>query len=216
VGRFTVDNLVLALEMLLGLFVGMTVREYVRAVTAAKLGDPTPRLWGRVSLSPKPWFDPFGSGLVPALIAILWAAGVFLVPAAYAKPAPVDTAYLKRQPRDVVLVSIAGPLANLAVAFVAGLLVRAGLGGEVGRAALQFAYANCALMIFHLLPIPGLDGARIVALLLPANVRETYRNFDRYLPLMVLLILFLLGGLTLGILDSLARAVCGLAVGGSC
>lgn len=215
-GNFTMDHTIRALEMLLGLFIGMTLREYARASTAAKLGDPTPRLWGRITFKPKPWFEPFGSGLVPALIAILWAAGVFLVPAAYAKAAPVDVAYLRRQPRDTVLASLSGPAANLAAAFVVGLAVRAGVGGELGAAALTIVYANCALMIFHLLPIPGLDGARMVALLLPADIRDAYRNFDRYLPLMVLLILFLLGGLTLGILDTLARAVCGLAVGGGC
>jgi Zn-dependent protease len=213
VGNFTANNLVVALEMLLGLFLGMTVREYARALTAAKLGDPTPRLWGRITLAPKPWFEPFGSGLVPGLIAILWAAGNLYVPVAYGKPAPVDSSYLRRQPRDPVVVSLAGPVATLVLAFVAGLVVRADVTGEVGRAALVVAYASSSLVVFHLLPIPGLDGARIVALLLPANIRETYRNADKYLPLFVLLILFLLG---LGFLGSLANAVCGLAVGRSC
>jgi Zn-dependent protease len=216
VGNFTMGNLILALEMLLGLFLGMTLREYVRARVGARLGDPTPRLWGRASLAPSRWFEPFGSGLVPGLIAILWAAGVLLIPAAYAKPAAVDAAYLRRQPRDTVVVSLAGPVTNLATAFVSGIVVRMGIGGEVGRAAAVVALANCALVVFHLLPVPGLDGARIVALLLPANVRDTYRNFDRYLPLMVLVILFLLGGITLAILDSLARALCGLAIGTTC
>ncbi|HEX6843473.1 MAG TPA: hypothetical protein VF235_00005, partial [Actinomycetota bacterium] len=128
-------------------------------------------------------------------------------------PAPVDSSYLRRQPRDPVLVSLAGPLANLALAVVVGLAVRAGVGGEIGTAALVVAYANSALLVFHLLPIPGLDGARIVALLLPANIRDTYRNADRYLPLFVLLILFLLG---LGFLGALSHAVCDLAVGSPC
>jgi Zn-dependent protease len=227
VGNFTALGLKLAVEMLVSLFVGMTVREVVRARTAARLGDPTPRLWGRMSWLPKPWFDPFGSGLVPVLVAILWSVQVTMVPAAYGKPAPVDTTYFRRQPRDVWLVSLAGPLANLVLAIVAGLAARAvgtvdvdaaGLvvPTELTRLLVVFAFTNSALMIFHLLPIPGLDGARIVAILLPPNIRESYRNFDRYLPLLVLVILFLLGGLTLGILDTLAGAVCTQAVGVSC
>lgn len=215
-GEFTVSNVITALEILLGLFLGMTVREYARASVATKLGDPTPRLWGRVTLATKPWFEPFGSGLVPALIAVLWAAGQPMVPAAYGKPAPIDAGYLRRQPRDTILVSVAGPLANLALAAAVGLFVRVGVSGELGRAALAIGYANCALLVFHLLPIPGLDGARMVELLLPPNVRDPYRNFDRYLPLMVLVILFLFGGLTLGILETLTRAVCDLVVSPLC
>jgi Zn-dependent protease len=219
VGNFTALGLKLAVEMLASLFVGMTVREVMRARTAARLGDPTPRLWGRMSWLPKPWFEPFGSGLVPVLVAILWSVQVTMVPAAYGKPAPVDTTYFRRQPRDVWLVSLAGPLANLVLAIVAGLAARAVgtvVPSELTRLLVVFAFTNSALMIFHLLPIPGLDGARIVAILLPPNIRESYRNFDRYLPLLVLVILFLLGGLTLGILDTLAGAVCTQAVGVSC
>ena len=109
------------------------------------------------------------------------------MPAAYAKPAPVDPSYLRRQPRDTVLASMAGPLTNLALATLAGLAARAFLSGptinETGIALVVLAYTNASLFVFHLLPIPGLDGARMVALLLPPTIRDTYRNFDRYLPL---------------------------------
>ena len=55
------------------LLIGMIVREYIRAFVTSKLGDPTPRLWGRLTWNPKVWFEPFGSGLVPALVLVLWA-----------------------------------------------------------------------------------------------------------------------------------------------
>jgi Zn-dependent protease len=216
-GNFTGRGLILAVEMLLSLLVAMSLREYALARTATRLGDPTPRLWGRLTFNPRSWFEPFGSGLVPALIAILWAVQILVVPAAYAKPAPVDPSYLRRQPRDVVIVSLAGPLATALLAVVAGLASRAvPLASEANIALIVLSYTSSALVVFHLLPIPGLDGGRIVGLLLPANIRETYRNADRWLPLLVLLILFLFGGLTITFLDALAGAICNAAAGEPC
>jgi Zn-dependent protease len=202
-----------------GLLVGMIVREYARAAAAAKLGDPTPRLWGRLTFNPKAWFDPFGSGLLPALILILWAAnGSFLpAPMAYGKPAPVDPSYLRRHPRDIVLVSLSGPSANVVLAAIAGIGYRvAGLPLEVRIFLLLFEYTNLSLAIFHLIPIPGLDGARLVALALPPHARATYRNLDQYLALFVLVAVFLLAGPIQGIMNSLTNALCGVFSGTPC
>jgi Zn-dependent protease len=215
VGNFTLLGLKLAAYLLVCLFVGLALRELARAWTAAKLGDPTPRLWGRVNLRPRGWFDPFGSGFLPGLEALLWAVQAFIMPAAYAKPAPIDTNYLRRQPRDVVLVSIAGPALSLAVTIVAGLVLRTGVGGEVGLFLTTFAFANASLMVFHLLPIPGLDGGRLLALLLPPHAREVFRNADRYLALIVLVVLFLFTFL-LTIAQILTGAICHAATGRDC
>ena len=215
-GNFTWLGLRLALFMLVSLAIGLAVREFARAWTATQLHDPTPRLWGRLTLSPKSWFESFGSGLVPMLIAILWSVQVLVIPAAYAKPAPVDPGYLRRT-RDLVLVSVAGPIANLVLAFLAGLVVRTqGLPLEVYRVAVVFAFTNAALVVFHLLPIPGLDGARIVGLLLPPHPREMYRNADKYLPLFVLVALFVFSTLILGFLTTLAGAICDAATDLDC
>lgn len=215
-GNFTALGIRLAVFMLVSLAIGMSVREYARALTAATLHDPTPRLWGRLTLNPKAWFESFGSGLVPALIAILWSVQVLVIPAAYAKPAPVDPSYLRRT-RDLVLVSVAGPITNLVFAFLGGLVVRiGGLPLEVYRAAVVFAFTNAALVVFHLLPIPGLDGARIVGLLLPPHPREVYRNADKYLPLFVLVALFVFSTLILGFLTTLAGAICDAATDLDC
>lgn len=222
-GNFTGDGVLNAVYLLAGLFVGMTVREYARAWTASRLHDPTPRLWGRLTLAPKAWFDPFGSGLVPGLIAVLWAAGVAWSPVAYGKPAPVDPSYFRTYRRDVVLVSLAGPVATFAVAFVTGLALRvlevggapvaAGRPPELEAALTVLVYACAGLTVFHLLPVPGLDGARIVALFLPPQAAQVYRNADRYLSLFVLVLLFLLGSF---ILRAMTDAVCSLAVGRAC
>jgi Zn-dependent protease len=201
--------------MLASLFVGLTVREYARARAAAALGDPTPRLWGRITLRPKPWFDAFGSGFIGAMVALLWSVQAFMMPAAYAKPAPIDTNYLRRHPRDVVLVSLAGPAASLVMAVLAGIVIRAGVTGQAALALVTFAFTNVSLMVFHLLPIPGLDGGRLLALLLPPHAREVFRNADRYLALIVLVVLFLLTFL-LGIARLLAGAVCDALTGVEC
>ena len=212
-GNFTAHGLLLAVEMLVALLLAMTLREYVRARAAAALGDPTPRLWGRLRLDPRTWFDPFGSGLVPGLLAVLWAVLVLVVPAAYGKPAPIDPSYLRRQPRDIVVVSFAGPIATLVLGVLAGIGVRiVPLGSDVGTALTVLAYTSVSLTLFHLLPIPGLDGARLVALLLGPQVRDTYRNLDRYLPLFVLLILFI----GLPFLRVLVGAVCDAAADVDC
>ncbi len=215
VGNFTMLGLRLAAYMVASLFVGLALREYARARVAVTLGDPTPRLWGRVTLQPKAWFEPFGSGFVPGLVALLWSVQAFMMPAAYAKPAPIDANYFKRHPRDVVLVSLAGPAASLALAIVGGLVVRTGVSGEALLVFVTFVFTNASLLVFHLLPIPGLDGGRLLALLLPLPAREVYRNADRYLALIVLVVLFVFTFL-LSIASLLTGAVCEAATGENC
>jgi Zn-dependent protease len=154
---------------------------------------------------------------VPGLIALLWAAQVLMMPAAYAKPAPIDPSYLRRHPRDVVIASLAGPVASLLLTVVAGLVIRTEVvGGDPLLALTTFAYTNASLFVFHLLPIPGLDGGRLVALLLPPHAREVFRNADRYLALFVLVVLFVLSTLLLGIVVVVTGAVCNAATGLDC
>lgn len=216
-GNFSLLGLRLAVYMLASLFVGMTLREYARAKVITGLGDPTPRLWGRITFRPKRWFEPFGSGFVPGLIAVLWCVLRFMMPAAYAKPAPIDPTYLRRLPRDVIVASIAGPLASLAIAIVGGLVVRTGVvGDEALLAVTTFAYANASLFVFHLLPIPGLDGGRLLALLLPLHARETFRNADRYLALFVLVVLFVLFSILFEFVQLVTGAICEAASGSDC
>jgi Zn-dependent protease len=216
-GNFSLLGLRLAAYMLVSLFVGMTLREYARARVIAMLGDPTPRLWGRISFRPSHWFEPFGSGFVPVLIAILWSVLRLMMPAAYAKPAPIDPAYLRRGSRDVIVASIAGPLVSLILAIAAGLVVRAGAPGDEALLVFTtFAFTNASLFVFHLLPIPGLDGGRLVTLLLPLQARETFRNADRYLPLFVLVVLFVLLSVLLEFVQLITGAICEAASGTDC
>jgi Zn-dependent protease len=197
-----------AIYLAVSLVIAMTVREFARAWTATRLGDQTPRLWGRLTWNPRSWFDPFGSGLLPILILVLWAVGSGYLPppVAYAKPAPIDPNYLRRRTQGVVLTSLAGPAANFVVALPAIALIR-GLNGDAALMATAFAFTNLCLAFFHLIPIPGLDGARLVALLLPPRAAEMYRNADAYLPLFVLVVLFIFFGPVWTIIYALVNAV---------
>jgi Zn-dependent protease len=216
-GVFTAIGSRYAGYLLVSLVVGMTAREYARAFVTAKLGDPTPRLWGRLSLNPKQWFDPFGSGLLPALILLLWAATLYRPPPiAYAKPAALDPNYLRRGDRDVLIASLAGPVANLVLGTLGGLVRQLGLGLEGALAVNAFVFTNISLFVFHLMPIPGLDGARIIARFLPIRARTVYTNLDQYLVLFILAIVFLLPAPVLSIVDGLTNAVCGIVAGGPC
>lgn len=216
-GNFTSEGLIAAIEMLAAVVIGMSLREWARAWTAARLHDPTPRLWGRVTFDPRAWFEPFGSGVLPGLVAILWAVGGVAFPvAAYAKPAPVDPSYLRNHPRDPILVSLAGPAVNLVVGVAAALVLQAGaMSIEVARVVAVFAWVQCSLFVFHLIPIPGLDGARMLALALPPHPREVYRNGDKYLALWVLLAIFVLRFM-IPIQQAIAGAICNAAAGSTC
>jgi Zn-dependent protease len=217
IGNFTSLGFRLAVYMVASLAVGMCLREYVRARTVVSVGDPTPRLWGRVTWSPRSWFEPFGSGVLPGLIAILWMVQALLIPAAYGKPAPIDPVRFRRPVRDTIVVSLSGPLATLALGVAAGLAFRvSGLPVEAYRLLLTLSFTSMSLTVFHLLPIPGLDGARMLALALPPDAARVYRDFDKYLPLVVLVILFLFSSLALGFLTSISGALCNTATGTDC
>jgi Zn-dependent protease len=216
IAAITSEGAKIAGYLLVSLFVGMTVREYARAFVTAKLGDPTPRLWGRLTLDPRQWFDAFGSVILPVLIAVLWAAGVYPPPFAYAKPAALDPNYLRRHERDVILASLAGPVANLLVALIPAALLRLPITGEAALVALLFMTANVSLAVFHLMPIPGLDGARILAKFLPPRARAVYVNLDQYLVLFILVVFFLFAGPLTSIVNGLTDGVCSLISGMNC
>lgn len=211
----SLDDVKFALYLAVALLPSLVLHEYAHAFAADKLGDPTPRRWGRLTLSPKPLIDPFGSIILPGLILLLVAAGKgFVLPIfAYAKPMPLDPTYLRNRSRDPLIVVLAGPAANLALAAFAGTVIRAGLGGDVGLIMLAFLYVNVFMFVFQLMPVPGLDGAKLLARVLPPHPREVYVNLDQYLVLFILVIFFLLAGPLLGIVQSLADVLFRLLAG---
>lgn len=211
-------NVRFAVYLALALFPSLLLHEYTHAVLATRLGDQSPRLSGRMSFNLRGMADPFGTVILPGLLLVLRAAGVGVPVFAYSKPMPRNPGALRDPRRHTVLIALAGPAANLALAVVAGVLLRAiGVGGgEVFLIVLAALMVNVTLFVFDLMPIPGLDGAVILGLYLPPRAQEVYRNLDQYLPLWMLLIFFILGAPVLGFVEALGNVVCNAVSGFRC
>ncbi|MDP9295892.1 MAG: site-2 protease family protein [Actinomycetota bacterium] len=212
----TSDTLTVALYLLIAIIPSVVLHEYAHAVVAERLGDPTPRRWGKRTLDPRPHIDPFGSIILPGLLLLLLAVGKGVLPFAYAKPTPLEPSYLRHRDRDETLVALAGPLANLAIAAAAGLVLRVVSVGEPARFIRAVLVMNVILFVFNLMPIPGLDGARIVARFLHGRARDVYVNLHQYLPLFMLVIFFIFGAPVIAIVQALVTPICAGLAGGTC
>ena len=212
------DDLKIAAYLAVSLVPALVLHEYAHAFVATRLGDPTPRRWGRLTLNPRPLVDPFGSLILPALALLLIAArGELLLPVfAYAKPLPLDPSYLRNPRRDALLVTISGLGANLALAIVGGVAIRLGITGELGLFARAWLLVNALMFAFQLMPIPGLDGSKLIARALPPRAREVYVNLDQYLVLFILVVFFIFAGPLITIVEAFANVACNLASGADC
>lgn len=204
-----------ALYLLVALVPALVLHEYGHAAAADRFGDPSPRRWGRLTLDPRPLVDPFGSLILPGLALILVASGSgFIIPVfAYGKPMPLDPGYLRDPKRHSLWVIWSGLGANLAIAAIAGIVLRLGVAGEAFQVAWGFLLVNGMMFLIQLMPVPGFDGSKLLVRVLRGRAREIYASLDEYLVLFVLLIFFLLGGPFLGIVSGLFRGVCGVLAG---
>jgi len=167
------------------LLLAVTVHEVSHGFVADRLGDPTARLQGRLTLNPLPHIDPLG-----ALAFVLAGFG-------WAKPVPVNANNLRRPMRDMAVVAAAGPLSNFALAFLALLalrLVRPYMETPFFAipvlGVLQYIYLfNLGLGIFNLIPLPPLDGGHFLPYFLPRGSWTLLRRLEQYGPLILLLLL---------------------------
>lgn len=183
------------------LLVSAVVHEMAHALVAYQCGDMTAKSQGRLTLNPLAHLDPFGSFVLPLLMA-LSNGPVF----AYAKPVPYNPNNLRKPARDEVLVALAGPFSNLLQAVLGGLVVRLLFDFicitqewqfVVAQVAYLYVYVNVSLMLFNLIPLPPLDGSAIISPLLHGKARQTYYKVQRYsLPILIALLYF--GPMTLG------------------
>jgi len=159
----------------------LTIHELAHGWVAYRLGDPTAKYAGRLTLNPIAHLDPIGTLML------------FLVHFGWAKPVPVDPSYFKDPKRGMLLVALAGPAANMVLAFLSGLVIRymnANPGpfitGALGPSFVTMIFLslqiNLALAIFNLLPIPPLDGSKVLYGLLPAEYNHIIYNLERYGP----------------------------------
>ena len=159
----------------------ITVHEVAHGWIARKLGDNTAFMLGRLTLNPLKHIDPVGTILIPGMLLLLQAGFLF----GYAKPVPINWRNLRRPKRDMALVAAAGPGANLLMALAWGLLIRLGLSlGEPGIALIYMGVAgitiNIILMVLNLLPLPPLDGGRVMTGLLPGPWAYQFSRIEPY------------------------------------
>lgn len=172
-----------------GLIIAMVIHEYAHARVAVALGDRTPLLMGRLTLNPAAHIDPIG------LIML------FLVRFGWAKPVIIDPRNFKKPRRDDILVSLAGPFANLVTAFLAlvALLVIKSTMGHLSVGVYQvfqlIIIYNINFAIFNMIPLPPLDGSHVLVQLLPPKMAYAYARLERYsfLILIVLIMTPVLG-----------------------
>ena len=174
--------------------IAITFHEAAHGYVAWRLGDDTARNLGRVTFNPFKHVDPFGTILLPALLLFLRAPILF----GWAKPVPVDFRRLDNPRRDMVLVALAGPMTNLALALASGFLLRwagllpAPLGGWADEMLVRMILLNVVLAVFNMLPLPPLDGGRVAVGLLPVWLAAPLARLERYGLLILIGALFIL------------------------
>jgi len=174
-------EILFAIISILILIYSSILHEIAHGYVAYRLGDPTAKILGRITLNPLPHIDPFMSILIP-LLTYLGSAGTFIFGGA--KPVPVDPFNLRDGMKDLALVSVAGPLTNILLAIIVSiathlLFTNSGfneiaLSGIFGFILTTTIKWNLLLAILNLLPIPPLDGSKLFALLLPEKTAAAY------------------------------------------
>ena len=193
---------------LIPLVIAIVFHEVSHGLVARSLGDPTAEERGRLSFNPIRHVDPFGTVILPLLLAISHAP-IF----GWAKPVPVDYRRLRHPRRDMVLVALAGPGMNLLLAIVGALALAATLSFSsdpnslattlIAGNAINFVLINLFLAVFNLLPIPPFDGGHVVQGLLPPSAAAAFARIGRYSLLVLIVLLLVLPALGINVVGRL-------------
>ncbi len=163
--------------ILLGIVVlifSVILHEVAHGYVADWLGDPTARYSGRLTLNPISHIDPVGSIFLPGILAL--TGSPFMI--GWAKPVPYNPYNLRNQRWGEALVAAAGPLTNICLALIGGLMIRLGAEGAIASFASMVILTNLVLAIYNLIPIPPLDGSKVLASILPYPLANAYRQFE--------------------------------------
>jgi len=172
------------------LLVAIIAHEYMHGYVAYKLGDPTPKYAGRLTLNPLAHIDIFGMFIVPALLLLATKGRIVF---GWAKPVPINFRNLRRPRQDMVLVGLAGPLANITLAVMASFLLKAPFihnNGTIFPLINYFVVINLVLTIFNLIPIPPLDGSRVLMGFLPVKLAYEYMRLEPYGMIILIALLY--------------------------
>jgi Zn-dependent protease len=211
---------------LVPLVIAIVFHEVAHGRVARRLGDPTAQERGRLSFNPIKHIDPFGTVILPLILAVSHAGAIF----GWAKPVPVNYARLRNPRRDMVLVALAGPGMNLLLAFAGALILavtitlsggaQGGIAGFVADSAYVFVLINVFLGVFNLLPVPPFDGGHVVEGLLPPTAALQFRKIGRFSLLVLVLLLLVLprispsadvvGRFVSPLVDNIAAAILGI------
>jgi Zn-dependent protease len=212
----------------------IVLHEVSHGVVADRMGDHTARFAGRLTLNPIKHVDPFGTVVLPGLLLLPYLFGRGGNPIfGYAKPMPVNPSNLRDPDRQTMWIALAGPLTNLVMAGIAGLALRL-VAPELGRVValigsdfnligtafgllaeflLIFLLINILLGVFNIMPIPPLDGSKVLARFLPPRARHVYQSLEPYGALFMLAIFFLFPGAIFAIVDPIRDGLLDLLVG---
>lgn len=194
---------------LVAVFAAIVFHEVSHGYVAYRLGDPTPKVRGRLTLNPLAHVDLIGTILVPLALVVMGSGFLF----GWAKPVPINPNYFRKPFKGMLYVAIAGPATNLTLALVTAGVGRLTLGAipnsllfygqTFGAYLLQavfyllgfFVIINVVLAVFNMIPIPPLDGSRVLTYFLPPEGKRVMLTLERY-GFLILLALILLGGVT--------------------
>lgn len=170
------------------LLISVTIHEFSHGWTAYKLGDPTAKYSGRLTLNPLAHIDPVGTILLP-LMLFFASQGRFVFGAA--KPVPVNFNLLRNPKRDIIWVGASGPAANFILAFILSIVLKTiPLNDFLSLLILKLILINVILAVFNLIPIPPLDGSRIAIGLMPKDIAYKYSKLEPYGFLIVILLIY--------------------------
>ncbi len=207
-------NFELVIFQIVVLVFSVVIHEVSHGFMAEKLGDPTARLAGRLTLNPLKHLDPVGSVLLPLILAILPGGIIF----GWAKPVPYNPFNLKNPEKGAALIAAAGPLSNFGIAISLSVVYRLlGLAGSETLFILRdfvviIVLINVVLAVFNLIPIPPLDGAKVALAFLPDSARGLKSFFYENNPYgWVLLLVFIFAGVPF--LSPIIFAIAGFLLG---
>ena len=169
-------------------FFSVVLHEVSHGAVAFSLGDPTAKALGRLTLNPFRHIDPLGTVILPVILYASHAGVIF----GWAKPVPFDPRYFKNRPLGTLVVALAGPLTNVFLAAIFALLLKFSGGPEAlpGKIFYLGAGINLFLALFNLIPIPPLDGSKVLAAILPRPLRGPYLRLESWGMILILVLLF--------------------------